>query len=202
MLKRSFTDILGYDIFGPERSLRKYVQDLEFQHECGTVKTEGGTTVSFVRVTDVADVVRRVVTELSVSLELKDHQNLDPSVLSLLVTGDKGSASTKLLLQVMNSKVQHSIKNAKLLAIFEGSKDNRESIEAVFGPVITQLEELEANFKEMDVNVISNPVISRVSNPNEVDIFEVNGSANWPAQLKQLDSTNTVHSTDCKVCRR
>lgn len=48
----------------------------------------------FARVTNVADVIKQTVTDLSESKQLTTYQNIAPNVLSLLLTGDKGSTST------------------------------------------------------------------------------------------------------------
>lgn len=50
---------------------------------------------------------------------------LFPGTLALHVTGDKGGSSTKLLVQILNSTKQHSVKSSKLLAFFEGCPDDR-----------------------------------------------------------------------------
>lgn len=52
-----------------------------------------------------------------------------------------------------------------------------------------------------NVGLTPRKAYTQASNVN-VDVIEVNGSTNWPAQLTQLDSTNTAHSTDCKLCRK
>ena len=44
---------------------------------------------------------------------------------------NKGGTSTKLTLQVLNSITAHSSRLAKLLAVFDDEKDNRECIEMV-----------------------------------------------------------------------
>ena len=53
--------------------------------------------------------------------------------ISLLVCGDKEGSSTKILCQFTNSQVSHSMKTAKLLGIYQGSKESRENIKELNG---------------------------------------------------------------------
>ena len=49
----------------------------------------------------------------------------------VLLSGDKGGSMTKLLLQIINTKFSQSVRQAKVIAIFDGEQDNRECIEHV-----------------------------------------------------------------------
>ena len=49
----------------------------------------------------------------------------------LLLCGDKGGTLTKLILQIVNAKHHQSVCQAKVIAVFDGEKDNRECIEKV-----------------------------------------------------------------------
>ena len=55
--------------------------------------------------------------------------------ISLLVCGDNGGSSTEILCQFTNSQASHSMKTAKLLGIYQGSKESRENIQTAFGPI-------------------------------------------------------------------
>ena len=81
---------------------------------------------------------------------LVKKNNIPENVLWVLLSGDKGGKSTKLLLQFLNCKEQHSVNTARLLAIFEGDKDNYEWIQKVFGPVIDETQKILADVSELN----------------------------------------------------
>ena len=88
-------------------------------------------TVTFVRILNLQEVVTKTVEQLNLSGEICCLQNLQNNCLKLLICGDKGSQQTKLMVTVVNSKLQHSVKRAKLIAIFEGANDSPECIQTV-----------------------------------------------------------------------
>ena len=113
--------------------------------------------VSFVRVTDVKSPVSQMINEMIESGSLKDVENLGPDTLGLLLAGDKGSDTTRLFVEVLNTFECQSIRNAKLVGIYEG-KETRESIEAVFGKLIRDILDLASeieSFKLRSHNVCS-----------------------------------------------
>ena len=59
------------------------------------------------------------------------HQNIANDTLVALVGGDKGDTMTKLIIQIINSILGHSVMAARILGIFDGERDNRECIEKV-----------------------------------------------------------------------
>ena len=138
MLKRTFKTEIGRDTFGSEGRLKNEIRDMEFTYECGTATSPCGDTINFVRVKDVLEVIKRMVTQLQETNRLVCLSNLPPETLWLHVSGDKGGKSTKLILQVINSKDRHSIQYTKLLGLFEG-KDSRYNIEQVFSPIFNAL---------------------------------------------------------------
>ena len=107
----------GYDIFGPEKEIREHLKSMEFEYECGNFESSNGKKVSFVRVANVSDVVKKSVSQLSESGYLAEKINIPKKLLWVVLTGDKGGKSTKLLLQFLNCKEQHSIHTARLLAV-------------------------------------------------------------------------------------
>ena len=111
---------------------------MEFEYEYGNFESATGKKVSFVRVANISDVLKRSVSQLNDSHFLVKKSNIPNNVLWVLLTGDKGGKSTKLLMQFLNCNEQHSVHTARLLAIFEGDKDNYECLERVFGPVIDE----------------------------------------------------------------
>ena len=55
------------------------------------------------------------------------------------MSGDKGGSSTKILCQFTSSERSQSVRTAKLLGIYEGSKESRENIVCAFDPILEQL---------------------------------------------------------------
>ena len=66
----------------------------------------------------------------------------DKNISLLICGGDKGGSSTKIICQFANSEQSQSVRTAKLLGIYLGSKESRENIELAFGPVFEQLDKL------------------------------------------------------------
>ena len=114
------------------------MKSVELEYECGEFETSTDKKVSFIRVSNFTDVLVQSVKELKESCQLIHQSNIPDNVLWTLFTGDKGGKSTKLLLQILNCKEQHSVMSAHLLAIFEGDKDNYECLEKVFKPIIDE----------------------------------------------------------------
>ena len=92
---------------------------MEFEYECGNLKSSSGKTVSFLRVVNTADVIKKSVHQLNASGLVVKKSNVPYNVLWILLSGDKGGKSTKLLLQFLNCNELHSVRSARLLAIFE-----------------------------------------------------------------------------------
>ena len=138
MLKGALDKVFGVDTFGPENDLRKYLSSKEFEFENGEYVTESLDTVHFVRVKSVKNVVIKTVQDLATENLLVHLSNNRKRTLWLLICGDEGGASTKLIFQIVNSSVCHSVKHARFLGLYSG-KDNREYTEAIFGPLNAQL---------------------------------------------------------------
>ena len=125
---------------------------MEFEYECGNFESSNEKKMSFVRVANVSDVVKKSVTQLNQSGFFVEKSNIPKNLLWVLLTGDKGGKSTKLLLQFLNCEEQHSTHTARLLAIYEGDKDNYECLQKVFGPVIEETMKVLSNITELDLN--------------------------------------------------
>ena len=173
---------------------------MEFEYDCGNFESSTGKKVSFVRVADVSDVVKKSVNQLNVSGLLVEKSNIPKNLLWVLLTGDKGGKSTKLLLQFLNCKEQHSIHTARLLAIYEGDKDNYECIQKVFGPVIEETMKVLSNITELDLKVD----LTKIASPSQQPNFDIRGMANWPNELKELfrNCQNEYHSQRCLLCQK
>ena len=55
-----------------------------------------------------------------------------------------------MLLQVLNECKQHSIRAARLLAIFEGDKDSYECLTTVFKPAVDHVTEVVSGIEKLD----------------------------------------------------
>lgn len=204
---------VGYDVFGSEKEIRKKLDSMEFEYECGTfetIPTANGEskTVSFLRVVNIEDVIRSTVQELSDSRKLEKHHNIPDDVLWFLLSGDKGGPSTKLLFQVLSAEEQHSVKAARLLAIFEGAKDNYECLNAVFEPVVSSVKKVLESFESLGISGYVNycQVPTTHEHPTlNVPLYQermtVNGSEQWPPGMSSLDTKNTYISKACKLCK-
>ena len=93
---RAFKDSFGFDVFGSEKELRKYIGKLELPFESRTYATREGKSVSFVRISNVEFVIKQLVEELIQVDALETPDNIDSNTLYLLLPGDKGGSSTKL----------------------------------------------------------------------------------------------------------
>ena len=135
-VKRALNDDLGIDLMGTERELREGLKNHgEFDYEVGEFTNKAGEVVTFLRVTDVEQFCKSSLEDLKKSgLISKDHNNIH-----LLVCGDKGGDTTKIIGQFTDSLKSHSVRNAKLFGIYQGSKENRENIENAFGPISVSL---------------------------------------------------------------
>lgn len=195
---------VGYDIFGSEKKIRSHLKSLEFQYECGNFESSSGKEVSFVRVTNMSDVIAKTVAQLNESGLLMKKSNIPENVLWALLSGDKGGKSTKLLLQFLNCKEQHSVHTARLLAIFEGDKDNYECIKEVFGPVIEATQNVLANLSELNLKVDLPKCASTCAKANENQVFEIKGMQNWPMELRQLiRNPQSDHCSEhCLYCKK
>ena len=84
---------------------------MEFEYECGNFKSSSGKAVFFLRVINIADVIKKSVHQLNASGLLVKKSNVPDNVLWILLSGDKGGKSTKLLLQFLNCKWLYHIKS-------------------------------------------------------------------------------------------
>ena len=73
---------------------------------------------------------------------------------------------------------------ARLLAIFEGDKDNYECIEKVFGPVINETKKVLSNISKLNLKMnLTRCSMSKEKLPAD---FKTKGMQNWPTELQQL----------------
>ena len=176
---------------------------MEFEYECGNFKSSSGKTVSFLRVVNITDVIKKSVHQLNASGLVVKKSNVPDNVLWILLSGDKGGKSTKLLLQFRNCNEQHSVRSARLLAIFEGDKDSYECMEKVFGPVITAVKEVASDVLSLNLKV-SLPKSKMSCNDERFLNSNIKGMQSWPADLQQLLKTNKnqYDSKHCSHCKK
>ena len=169
-LKRVFTAEVGWDVFGSVGELEKDLKKMEFAYDCGTVTSSTGEVLHFVRVDSIKEVVTQLVNELRKAGEIVELDNLKSDHLWLHAACDKGGKSTKLILQVINQRSRHSMDLTKLIGYYEG-KDNRVNLEAVFGPLLKELQECCVNISLLELERPSIPPTSHrhsaLVNPDE-----------------------------------
>ena len=207
MLKRAFDETFGFDVFGSEKMLREYVGKPEIPFESGTFTTQGGKTVNFVCVVNVKEVIEQMVEELIESNSLKSPENINENTLYITLLGDKGGTSTKLLLQVLNTNdsLVHSNRAAKMIAIYEGDKESRECIEAIFSNLIRQIQDTCENIKELHLK--SHKVCPQMSHIQLINVppsdtkLSVKGASKCPPEIVHVDTTNLYFSQNCSLCR-
>ena len=121
MLKRLFEDELGVDISGPLDKICQKLDAYKFTYEYETVaiRSKNETKeVQFLRVTNVAEVVKSIYTQPNEQGLLVQLLNADATATCWMASGDKGGKSTKLILQCLNAAGAHSVSYACLLAYF------------------------------------------------------------------------------------
>ena len=162
--------------------MRNHPKSMEFEYECGNFKRSSGKTVSFLRVVNIADVIKKSVHQLKASGLVVKKSNVPDNVLWILLSGDKGGKSIKLLLQILNCNEQHSVRSAILLAIFEGDKDSYECMERVFGPVITAVKEVASDVLSLNLKV-SLPKSKMSCDDERFVNSNIKGMQSWTADL-------------------
>ena len=104
-IKRALHQVFGYDVLGTTTAVRQDIDERCFQYEYGTLRvTDTGKekTVHFVRVGSVREVIIRTLTSLHKTGGLATYSNFPADQLCLLVAGDKGGSSTKLVLVLLS----------------------------------------------------------------------------------------------------
>ena len=219
-LKRALHQVFGYDVLGTTTAVRQEIDERCFEYEYGTFKvTDTGKekTVHFVRVSSVREVIVRTLTSLHKTGGLATHSNFPADQLRLLVAGDKGGSSTKLVLVFLNASQQHSVKTARLIAMFQGAKDTRAAVEAAFQPllkevfaVVNTVADLQIPCPPQLVSKDDQPQPTR-QKPRRRPAARrrrrmkkgKRGHKKFPTMVTApLAATNTTTSASCRICRR
>ena len=196
-IKRQLKSVLGYDAVGTIASTRQAVQDRSFEHEYGTF-TVGDKVGHFIRITNVQQVLERSMKTLHDNGLLRDHVVFPRDQLRILLTGDKGGTSTKLMMVFLNAAEPHSVKVARLLAMFSGVKDTREAIATVFGPIYAQVNEVLDNTASMELPC---PPPYCPKRPHEGDDEDNDDETASAVPEEDLDHSNLYRSLACQLCR-
>ena len=134
----------------------------------------------------------------------------NPECLRILICGDKGGPSTKILCEFFNCRASHSFKTAKFLGTFEGAKDDHENIELIFGPILEGVEKLQVtDLSEINIRREQNSDLDKSEKNGEKDHDSFSPKLEHETQKLQklaqslqncYDDSNNVVSSDCKNC--
>ena len=207
IVKRALSDSFGVDVMGTERELREGLKEHgEFDYEVGKFINSAGETVTFLRATDVRSLCKNSFDALKDAKLLPNDNNV-----SLLICGNKGGSSTKIICQFANSEQSQSVKTAKLLGIYLGSKESRENIELAFGTIFEQLDKLTYD----DVFIGSSPSETPAKTGNSEQITTRESPEEFTLKLRHENKTikslaallpecyneqNNVFSIECENC--
>ena len=91
VIKRLLNDVNGHDVTGSEKKLRKYLYEkCNLQYKTGTFQSLSGKMVTFVCITDAAEVLQKMIGNLQANGEYLHVPNLKPDLLSNMILADKG----------------------------------------------------------------------------------------------------------------
>ena len=183
-------------------------------YESGTYTTKGNPskTVHFVRITDIKTVYKRMVQELVDTNSIEYLKHLDPNTYVLLT--QDGGDSTKLLLQILNSDFSHSVRFATLIGIYEGDKENRECMEAIFGGIIKDVQEISNTISSLNLrshqicpllssSMYRNTSLSkRMQRRANSTKLPINDCKNVPSEVTDMDTENKYVSKTCQHCKK
>jgi hypothetical protein len=117
---RSFFNMHGLPILPSEYRMRKVGKGLAYPYEVGTFNI-GNDAVPFCRVTDVASVLDATIETLYNNNQLMRYPNMPTNQVQIQTQTDKGAASTKLCIQILNQQDINSVKHALPIACYEGT---------------------------------------------------------------------------------
>ena len=206
IVKRALSDSFSVDVMGTERELREGLKEHgESDYEVGEFINSAGETVTFLRATDVRSLCKNSFDALKDAKLLPNDNNV-----SLLICGDKGGSSTKIICQFANSEQSQSVKTAKLLGIYLGSKESRENIELAFGTIFEQPDKL-----TYDVFIGSSPSETPAKTENSEQVTTRESPEEFTLKLRHENKTikslaallpecyneqNNVFSIECENC--
>ena len=111
VIKRLLNDVNGHDVIGSKIKLRKYLYEkCNLQYETGTFQSLSDKMVTFVSITDAAEVLQKMIANLQANGAYLHVLNLKLGHLLNLILTDRGGHETKLVLTTLNSLKEHSNK--------------------------------------------------------------------------------------------
>ena len=218
-LKRTLQSKFGYDVVGTTSSVRQEVQEHSFDYEYGTfevLENDARKTCHFIRVQDVRDVIVSSIKALHRNDQLHPYSNFPRQRLWLLLTGDKGGQSTKLVLAFLNAQKQHSVKTARLLAMFHGVKDDRNAVVTVFQPIYNAVTEVLKEVEQLQLPCAPLPPLLKERRGQKRKHHQRQAAARRRRRKKQgmlghkalkemigtVDTANVTVSSSCRCCQR
>ena len=111
--------VIDIDIIPSDREVRAYAKAIEYQYE-HALYIIGDKTVDYARVKDANTVLQDIVNVLHKNNKYKSYINIPPDKTYVQVSVDKGSETTKLTAQVINTECIHSVNNVDVLAVYSG----------------------------------------------------------------------------------
>lgn len=182
----SFFQSKHLNILAPEYKVREELATFRHASECGGCQI-GTEPYSFVRVSDVGNVIETEVAALDQNDRFYPHSNIPSNTLWLQIAGDKGGKTTKLTAQIINTQDIQSCKNIITLAVYEGP-EKYEKCSGIFTPIFQELEDWSATAHIQ----LSNTII------NSVDIF-YGGDMSW---LWLINGLSECGYHFCPMCLR
>lgn len=113
--------------------LNAKMNEYALEYEAGVWTSAAEKKVSFVRMASMHNGAQEFASRMHAKGLTCWHLNLQQDEYRVQVQFDKGGASTKVTMHSYNLKEKNSIRNSYLIGIYEGDKDDRETIRAIFG---------------------------------------------------------------------
>ena len=138
----SFFQSKHMDILAPEYKIREGLATFRHASESGSCQV-GNELYSFVRVSDVGNVIETEVAAMDQQNQFYCYSNIPSNTLWVQIAGDKGGKTTKLTAQIINTNDIQSRKNVITLAVYEGPEKYK-ICDGIFTPIFQQLKEWSA----------------------------------------------------------
>ena len=137
---KSFLRSIGVNVLvGSEQVMRDQLDGDATRYQAGTVNG-----ITYCRCEDIVTELKEFVKECAIAGQLTRRLGAPDDALRVTVSIDKGGSYTKAFVTVWDADQSLSPLRAVLMGVYSGT-DDRESMKAVFGPVVAQLERAAAN---------------------------------------------------------
>jgi hypothetical protein len=131
--------------------LNAKMNEYALEYEAGVWTSAAEKKVSFVRMASMHNGAQEFASRKHAKGLTCWHLNLQQDEYRVQVQFDKGGASTKVTMHSYNLKEKNSIRNSYLIGIYEGDKDDRETIRAIFGGLFKQISEINNSLTYIDL---------------------------------------------------